>query len=103
VPDIFVIGPNDFRQAIPVRKVAERTYRGETHIGARTGLFRIRPLEESRLFPETGLYRQEEEMIQFGSNENLLRRVSHYSGGRFNPQPAQVFDCGPGCLVSQSC
>lgn len=94
VPDIFVLGPNDFRQAIAVRKVAERTYRGETQIGGRTGLFRIRPLEESRLFPETGLYRQEEEMTQFGVNDNLLRRVSDYSGGRFNPSPAQVFDTG---------
>jgi Mg-chelatase subunit ChlD len=92
VPDIFVIGPTDFRQAIAVRKIAERTYRGETHIGSRTGLFRIRPLEESRLFPETGLYRQEEELTQFGANENLLRRVSDYSGGRFNPAPTQVFD-----------
>ena len=94
VPDIFVLGPDQFRQPVPVRKVAERTYRGETHIGARRGLFRVRPLEESLVFPETGLYRQEEEMTQFGSNEALLRRVSEYSGGRFNPQPAQVFDAG---------
>jgi Ca-activated chloride channel homolog len=92
VPDVFVLGPDDFRQPVPVRKVAERTYRGETHIGSRRGLFRIRPLEESLVFPETGLYRQEEEMTQFGSNQALLRRVSEYSNGRFNPQPAQVFD-----------
>jgi Ca-activated chloride channel homolog len=92
VPDIFVIGPNNFRQAIPIRKVADRSYRGEVPIGSRKGLFRVRPLEESALFPETGLYRQEEEMTEYGSNEPLLRRISDYTGGRVNPQPAQVFD-----------
>jgi Ca-activated chloride channel family protein len=92
VPDIFVIGPNGFRQAIPIRKVADRSYRGEVPIGPRKGLFRVRPLEESMLFPETGLYREEDEMTEFGSNEPLLRRISDYTGGRVNPQPAQVFD-----------
>ena len=74
IPDIFVLGPNDFRQTMPVKKVAEGTYRGETHIGGRRGLFRVRPLEDSAIFPETGLYREEEEMTQFGNNESLLRR-----------------------------
>jgi len=92
VPDIFVLGPNDFKQTIPVRKVSEGTYRGETHIGGRRGLFRVRPLEDSAIFPETGLYREEEEMTQFGNNDGLLRRIAQYTGGRFNPNPAQVFD-----------
>ncbi len=102
VPDIFVIGPGDFRQTIAVKKVSEGLYRGETHIGARRGLFRIRPLEDSLIFPETGLYRDEEEMRQYGSNEGLLRRVAAYTGGRFNPDPKQVFDAAgrsiPGSL-----
>jgi hypothetical protein len=92
IPDVFVVGPGEFRQPLPVRKVAEGTYRGETQIGARRGLFRVRPLEESRLFPETGFYREEEEMRQFGTNESLLRKVTEFTGGRFNPSPAQVFD-----------
>lgn len=92
VPDIFVLGPNDFKQLIPVKKVAEGTYRGETHIGTRRGLFRVRPLEDSLFFPETGFYREEEEMTQYGSDEALLRRISQYTGGRFNPSPGQVFD-----------
>ena len=92
LPDIFVIGPSGFRQAVPIRKVADRSFRGDVQIGTRKGLFRVRPLEESLIFPETGLYRDEEEMTQFGSNEGLLRRVSEYTQGRFNPQPAQVFD-----------
>ena len=91
IPDIFVLGPNDFRQTIAVKKVSEGTYRGETQIGTRRGLFRIRPLEDSLIFPETGLYRDEEEMTQYGSNEGLLRRVSQYTGGRFNPSPSDVF------------
>jgi uncharacterized membrane protein len=94
IPDIFVVGPGGFRQPLPVRKIAEGTYRGETQIGARRGLFRVRPLEESRLFPETGFYREEEEMRQFGTNEPLLRKVAEFTRGRFEPTPAQVFDAG---------
>jgi hypothetical protein len=57
-------------------------------------LFRIRPVEDSRVFPEIGLYRQEDELTQYGSNEQLLRQVASFTGGRFNPSPAQVFDAG---------
>ena len=56
------------------------------------GLFRIRPVEDSRFFPETGFYRPEEELTQYGSNEALLKQVSSFTGGRFSPKPAQVFD-----------
>lgn len=94
IPDIFVIGPDGFRKPVPVRKIADRSYRGEVPIGTRKGLFRIRPLAQSVHFPETGLYREEDEMIQFGSNEGLLRRVSEYTGGRVNPRPSTVFDTG---------
>ena len=45
-----------------MRKVAEGQYRGTVHIGAMQGLFRIRPVEDSRFFPETGFYRPEEEL-----------------------------------------
>jgi uncharacterized membrane protein len=92
VPDVFVLGPDGFRQAVPVRKTAEGAYRGETHIGGRRGLFRVRPLEDSRLFPETGFYRQEEEMHQYGTNEILLKKVAEFTRGRYNPAPAQAFD-----------
>ncbi|MBC7927856.1 MAG: hypothetical protein H7039_19595 [Bryobacteraceae bacterium] len=92
IPDVFVLGPNDFKQTIAVKKVSEGTYRGELQIGSRRGLFRIRPLEDSLFFPEAGLYREEAEMTQYGSNEPLLRQVAAYTGGRFNPKPAQVFD-----------
>jgi Ca-activated chloride channel homolog len=91
-PDIFVLGPNGFRKPVPVLKVAEGAWRGAVPIGNMQGLFRVRPLEESRLFPETGLYRDEQELQQYGANEALLRRVSAYTGGRFSPTPQQVFD-----------
>jgi Ca-activated chloride channel family protein len=94
VPPIFVIGPDGFQKPINVEKVAEGAYRGRLPIGARQGLFRIRPVEESRIFPEIGLYRQEEELTQYGSNEQLLRQVAAFTGGRFNPPAAQAFDAG---------
>jgi Ca-activated chloride channel homolog len=94
VPDIFVLGPDGFRKAVPIQKMAEGSWRGTVAIGSRQGLFRVRPLEDTRLFPETGLYRDEQELRLFGSNEPLLRRVSQYTGGRFAPKPDQVFDAG---------
>lgn len=92
IPDIFVIGDEGFRRPLPVRKVAQGTYRGTIPLGSRRGLFRVRPLEDSRVFPEIGYYRQEEELTEFGNNESLLRQVSRFTGGRFNPAPNQVFD-----------
>jgi Ca-activated chloride channel homolog len=93
-PDIFVLGPDGFRKPMPIQKVAEGAWRGSLSIGGMQGLFRVRPLEESRLFPETGLYREEQEMSQYGSNNALLRRVAEYTGGRFSPAPNQIFDSG---------
>jgi Mg-chelatase subunit ChlD len=92
VPEVFVFGPNDYKQAMPVRKVAEGQYRGSVHVGAMQGLFRIRPVDDSRFFPETGFYRPEEELTQYGSNEALLKQVSAFTGGRFSPQPSDLFD-----------
>ena len=93
-PDIFVLGPSGFRKPVPIQKVAEGSWRGTVPIGGTQGLFRVRPLEDSRLFPETGLYRDEQELQQYGTNESLLRRVASYTGGRFSPTPNQVFDAG---------
>ncbi len=94
VPDIFVVGPGNFRKAMPVKKVAPGTYRGVLAIGSQRGLFRVRPLEESRVFPEVGFYRQEEELVEYGSDPELLKRLSSFTGGRFEPSARQVFDAG---------
>jgi len=91
-PAIYVIGPGGFQQPVPVTKLAGKSYRGRINIGQRQGLFRIRPLEESRAFPEIGYYRQEQELLDYGANTFLLKSIADYTGGRFNPSPKQVFD-----------
>ena len=58
LPEIFVLGPNGFRHPMPVTKLGDKSFRGRIHIGQLQGLFRIRPLEESRAFPEVGYYQQ---------------------------------------------
>ena len=92
LPNIFVLGPNGFQHPVPIAKLADRSYRGRMHIGQLQGLFRIRPLEESPAFPEVGYYRQEQELLDYGSNRFLLRSISDFTGGIFNPGPKQIFD-----------
>ena len=94
IPAIFVIGPEGFQKPILVTKIAEGAYRGRLAVGQRQGLFRIRPVEENPAFPEVGLYRQEDELTQYGSNEFLLKQVASYTGGRFAPAAASAFDAG---------
>ena len=94
LPAIFVLGPNGFRHPVPIANLGAKSYRGSIHIGDSQGLFRIRPLDESRAFPEVGYYRPEQELLDYGSNEFLLQSVSRFTGGRFNPAPKQVFDSG---------
>ncbi len=94
LPAIYIFGPGGFQHPLPVTELADQAYRGRIHIGPLQGLFRIRPLEESRAFPEVGYYRQEQELLDYGSNPFLLRSISDFTGGRFNPQPSQVFATG---------
>jgi hypothetical protein len=94
VPDIFVFGPNGLRAPLKVSKVAGGHYRGRLEIGENQGLFRIRPVEDSRAFPEVGFYRQEDEMREYGNNEALLRQIASATGGRFRPSVQQMFDAG---------
>ncbi len=92
VPQIFVLGPNGFEKAIDVEKTSPRVYRGRLHVGPLRGLFRIRPEAESSAFPEVGLYREQEELRDYGSNHALLAQISNLTGGRFNPRPSSIFD-----------
>lgn len=100
IPDIFVVGPGSFRKPMAVKKVAQGSYRGAVALGGQRGLFRVRPLEESRAFPEIGFYRQEEEMTDYGSDPELLKRISSFTGGRFQPSAKQVFDAGGRAIPS---
>src|SRR5262249_56544117 len=77
---------------LKVTKVASGHYRGKLAIGQAQGLFRVRPVDDSRAFPEVGFYRQEDEMQEFGNNEALLKQIASATGGRFNPTPKQVFN-----------
>jgi uncharacterized membrane protein len=100
IPDIFVFGAQGFQRTVKVDKTAEGAFRGRVKIDNRQGLFRIRPLAESRAFPEVGFYRQEEEMHEYGSNEGLLRQISEFTGGRFQGRPRDVFDSGGRTVAS---
>ena len=100
IPDIFVVGPGSFRKPIAVKKVAQGSYRGAVALGGQRGLFRVRPLEDSRAFPEIGFYRQEEELTEYGSDPELLKRISTFTGGRFQPSAKQVFDAGGRAIPS---
>jgi Ca-activated chloride channel homolog len=94
IPAIYAIGPGGFEKPIPVARIAAGTYRGRLHIGERRGLFRVRPLTVTRAFPEVGFYRQQEEMLDYGSNASLLKQISSSTGGEFNPRTADVFRSG---------
>jgi Ca-activated chloride channel family protein len=100
LPAIYVLGSGDFKKQIEVKKIGEGLYRGRLPIGAREGLFRVRPLVETRAFPEVGLYRPEAEIIEYGSNPDLLKQVSEFTGGRFEPAAKAVFDAGSRSLAS---
>ena len=93
-PDIYAIGPGDFRKPMQVVRVSPLAYQARVRIGDTQGLFRVRPLEDSRIFPEVGLYRPEEELTEYGSNQTLLKSVAASTGGRFNPTPDQAFEAG---------
>jgi Ca-activated chloride channel family protein len=92
IPDIFAFGPNGFQAPLKVSKIATGHYRGRLAIGQNQGLFRVRPAADSRAFPEIGFYRQEDEMMEYGNNEALLRQIAAATGGHFNPTPKAVFD-----------
>ena len=94
IPAIFVFGPDGFRRPVEIRKVGDGSYRGKVPVGSRQGLFRLRPVEDSRAFPEVGYYRQEEELSDYGSNEQLMRQIAAYTGGRFNPDIKKLFETG---------
>ncbi|HTS75894.1 MAG TPA: VWA domain-containing protein [Bryobacteraceae bacterium] len=100
IPEIFVFGPDGFEKPIAVKKIAAGQYRGRLQIGSREGLFRVRPLVESRAFPEAGLYRPELELTDYGSNPALLKQVAEFTGGRFEPDPKNVFDAGDRAIAS---
>jgi uncharacterized membrane protein len=100
IPKVFAIGPGGFEKPVRIHKVASGTFRGEVEIGTQQGLFRVRPVEDSPVFPEVGLYRPEAELSTYGADEALLRQVAEFTGGRFQPDPRAVFEAGPRSVAS---
>ncbi len=100
VPNIYIFGPAGFQSPAKVSKMAAGSYRLRAPIGRRQGLFRVRPLKESKAFPEVGLYREEDELSEFGSNAFLMKEIAQATGGRFNPEPREVFDPGGRSVAS---
>jgi Ca-activated chloride channel family protein len=93
-PPLYVLGPKNFEHTIELQKTSARGWQGRLHIGAQTGLFRIRPETESAMFPEIGIYRHQPELEERGTNEALLRQISLSTGGRYNPRLADIFESG---------
>ena len=91
-PAIFAIGPDGFQAPLRLERLSADHFRATVAIANRKGLFRVRPLAESRAFSEVGLYLPEPEITTYGSNPLLLQQLSAYTGGRFNPTAKQVFD-----------
>ena len=46
---------------------------------------------DSAAFPEVGIYRPEDELNEYGSDELLLKQVASYTGGRYEPRTSDVF------------
>jgi Ca-activated chloride channel homolog len=101
VPAIYVLGDRKFQQTMTVHRVGAGQYEGRVHIGDRDGFFRVRPLEDSPVFPELVIYRPEPELSDWGADETLMRRVAQYTGGRFQPDPKAAFE-NEGRSVSSS-
>ena len=94
IPALYVLGPNGFRKEINVKRNGTREYEGRLAIGTETGLFRVRPVSESVAFPEIGLYREQPELKDSGTNESVMRQLSLFTGGRYNPPVSDVFNTG---------
>jgi Ca-activated chloride channel homolog len=90
-PELFVIGPNEFKKVLPLARIAPGLFRGEANLEGATGSFRVRPLQESRMFPETGFHVDELEYQLRGTNERLLKDIAQYTQGTYRPEPQAVF------------
>ena len=94
LPDLFVLGPSDFRQFVSLKRVGEQEFEARAPVGHRFGLFRISPASHVEIFPEIAHYRANSELTDYGSDENLLRKIATWTGGRFQPDLATAFDAG---------
>ena len=94
LPDLFVLGPSDFRQSVALKRIGEQEFEARAPVGNRFGLFRISPASDVEVFPEIAHYRANSELTDYGSDEGLLRKIATWTGGRFQPDLAGAFDAG---------
>lgn len=89
-PELFAVGPGGYRSvAVPVP--AGPGYEARFPAEGRYGLFRVRPAEETRAFPEVAHYRENSELLRYGADDELLRSIAAATGGRSGPAPEEVF------------
>ena len=93
VPELFAIGPPGYRH-VASPEPASGGYEARFPAEGRYGLFRIRPAELSRAFPETAFFRENSELRRYGSDAELLRSIAAATGGRANPAPENLFNTG---------
>ncbi len=94
LPDLFAIGPQGYRHVARPRPAGGGRYEARFPVAGRYGLFRVRPAEDSREFPEAGHYRENSELSRYGADSELLRSIAAATGGRTDPAPERVFDTG---------
>ena len=92
--ELYALGPDEFREVVPLERAGPADFEARIPIGERFGLFRVRPASGFDRFPEVAFYRNNNELEDSGSNPDLLRRIAQLTGGRFNPDPREVFEAG---------
>ena len=100
LPQALVLGPDGFRQAVPIEPVTAGVWEARLKTGERYGLFRFRPERELERFPETAFLRQNLELERHGSDAELLRAIAAATGGRFEPTTAEIFRPGADAVES---
>lgn len=91
--ELFAIGPGGYRHVAAPGPVAGG-YEARFPAEGRYGLFRIRPADLSREFPEAAFFRENSELSRYGSDPELLHSIAVATGGRVNPEPGSLFDAG---------
>lgn len=93
LPELYAIGPRGYRHTT-MPSVGSTGYEARFPAEGLYGLFRIRPAELSRTFPEAAFYRENSELTRYGSDPDLLQSIAAATGGRVNPAPETLFDSG---------
>ena len=93
LPDLYALGPGGYRHVAKPKPVSG-SFEARFPSEGRYGLFRIRPEERARAFPEVAHYRENSELSRYGSDGRLLRTIAASTGGRTNPAPEELFSTG---------